>query len=74
MANETVTREGKIAENVAHKVDEIAGTAHELYERGRDRAEEFRNSVDGYIKERPMRAMMIAAGVGLCLGLILARR
>jgi ElaB/YqjD/DUF883 family membrane-anchored ribosome-binding protein len=70
----STTREGQIAENVAHKLDEIAGSAHQLYDRGRERVGELRDSVDVYIKERPMRSVLIAAGVGLCLGLILARR
>ena len=74
MANESITREGKVAENVARKVDEVAGSARDLYERGRDRVVEIRDSVDDYVRERPLRAMLIAAGVGLCVGLVLARR
>ena len=67
-------RAGKIAERATHKIDELKGEAQDLYGRGKDRALELRDNVDHYVQDQPMRSVLIAAGVGLCLGLILARR
>lgn len=62
------------AGQVGHKIDEIADSASEIYGRGRERALEWRDNVDHYVQEQPMRSVLIAAGLGLFVGALLARR
>ena len=79
MANESVEslRGSKLAasaERVGHKIDDIATEAQELYGRGRERAVVWKDNVSQYVQDRPMKSVLIAAGVGLALGAILTRR
>ena len=79
MANESVEslRGSKLAasaERVSHKIDDIATEAQELYGRGRERAVVWKDNVSQYVQDRPMKSVLIAAGVGLALGAILTRR
>ena len=78
MANEGADIRGsKLAEcgeRVGHKLDEIATDAQELYGRGRERAVEWKDNVSQYVQDRPMKSVLIAAGVGLALGALLTRR
>lgn len=81
MANEAAEKAHAIAsrmaergERVGHKLDELSSEAQELMERGRERAQVVKDSVSSYVQDRPMKSMLIAAGVGLALGALLARR
>jgi ElaB/YqjD/DUF883 family membrane-anchored ribosome-binding protein len=60
---------------VAHEQFEQArDTAGEYLERGRDRAVELEHSLESQIRSRPMRSMLVAAGVGFAIGFLLIRR
>ena len=48
--------------------------ASTLYRKGREKAQKFEQSVEGSIREHPVRAVLIAAGVGLLVGYLLRRR
>jgi ElaB/YqjD/DUF883 family membrane-anchored ribosome-binding protein len=62
------------AHQVGNKIDELADNANQLYGRGKERALEWRDSVDHYVQDRPMKSVLIAAGLGLFVGALLARR
>jgi ElaB/YqjD/DUF883 family membrane-anchored ribosome-binding protein len=69
------------AENVAsikESIGEIARTERErvrdVYDRGIERAHVARDRFEGYVREKPVRSLLIAAGAGALLGLVLARR
>jgi ElaB/YqjD/DUF883 family membrane-anchored ribosome-binding protein len=47
--------------------------ASEYYERGRDMAQQWEQNLEGYIQEQPIKSILIAAGVGLLLGVLLKR-
>lgn len=47
--------------------------AREYVESGREKAREWEEGVEGYIQEKPVQALLIAAGVGLVLGLLWRR-
>ncbi len=49
-------------------------TASEYLERGREQALELGHTVERQIRTQPMRAILIAAGVGFLLGACLMRR
>ena len=50
-----------------------ADKAHEYYERSREKAVEFEEQIEKYIREKPLQSVLIAAGVGVALGLLLRR-
>lgn len=52
----------------------VRDKAEEIREDVRDKAEEVRDSLEEKIQERPYKSVMIAAGIGLLLGLVLHRR
>ena len=47
--------------------------AMEYYEQGRERATEMEQDLENYIREQPIKSVMIAAGVGMLLGILWRR-
>jgi ElaB/YqjD/DUF883 family membrane-anchored ribosome-binding protein len=68
------TRMAERAERVGHRLDELSAEAQDLVERGKERALVARDNLTSYVQDRPMKSVLIAAGVGLFLGAILSRR
>jgi ElaB/YqjD/DUF883 family membrane-anchored ribosome-binding protein len=56
---------------MTERVDQGRQKAERLYRRTKDRATELEGKFEGYVQERPLKAMLIAAGVGAGVGLIL---
>jgi len=46
----------------------------EYYDQGKQKATEVGDRVEGYIREKPLQSVMIAAGAGALLGFLLTRR
>jgi ElaB/YqjD/DUF883 family membrane-anchored ribosome-binding protein len=44
------------------------------YQRSKERASAVGDQVENYIREKPLKSVLIAAGVGLGLGVLLSRR
>jgi ElaB/YqjD/DUF883 family membrane-anchored ribosome-binding protein len=70
-----------IPENIAsikECVGEIAQTererARELYEHGKDRVHGVELRFEDYVRTRPIRSLLMAAGAGAALGFLLGRR
>jgi len=59
---------------LGQKVDATKSAAHDVVGHGRDKAAEYRDRVSDLTREQPIKAILIAAGVGAVLGLILGRR
>src|SRR5690606_31745161 len=53
--------------------DQLRQQANDYYEQGRVRAQEWEQGVEDYIREQPVKSMLIAAGVGLLLGALWKR-
>lgn len=47
--------------------------ASEYYETGRERAKEWEQSLESYVREQPIKSLLIAAGVGVILGALWKR-
>jgi ElaB/YqjD/DUF883 family membrane-anchored ribosome-binding protein len=66
---------GTAASDLAQeKLEEARAVANEYYEQGRECVAEYSKSIETQIRENPLRALMIAAGVGVLAGFILKRR
>jgi ElaB/YqjD/DUF883 family membrane-anchored ribosome-binding protein len=48
-------------------------TAAEYYQAGRDKAVQWEEQLETYVREQPLKALLIAAGVGVVLGVIWKR-
>lgn len=59
---------------LGQKVEATKTAAHEAIGSARDKAAEYRDHVSDLTREQPIKAILIAAGVGAVLGLILGRR
>jgi ElaB/YqjD/DUF883 family membrane-anchored ribosome-binding protein len=58
------------AADVAHTVRDRAG---DYIEAGRAKARDWEEGVEGYVQEKPLQSLMIAAGIGLLIGLLWRR-
>jgi ElaB/YqjD/DUF883 family membrane-anchored ribosome-binding protein len=65
---------GTHAADVAQqKYGEVRDRAADYYNRSKDAAQDWEQSLESYVQEKPLQAVLIAAGVGLILGLIWRR-
>lgn len=63
------------AKDAARKAYEnVKGHATDCCEVGKEKATDYRETVEGQIRDNPMRSVLIAAGVGLLLGMMFRRR
>jgi ElaB/YqjD/DUF883 family membrane-anchored ribosome-binding protein len=64
--------------NLAEKAEHVRERAGDLYQRVKSRAAEKEAEFEGYVKDHPVKSVLVAAGVGagvgLVLGVLLARR
>ena len=51
----------------------LRNQASEYYEQGRQRAQEWEQSLEDYVQEKPIQSLLIAAGVGMLLGILWKR-
>jgi ElaB/YqjD/DUF883 family membrane-anchored ribosome-binding protein len=64
--------------NAAHFVwdryHHLSEDAHHAYDAGRDTAQKWEQSAEQYVKNRPMKALLIAAGIGILIGVLWKRK
>ena len=56
------------------KYQELREHASDYYEQGRDMAHDWEQTLEGYVQEKPLQSLLIAAGVGLLLGILWKRK
>ena len=71
--NDSVTRGledmGEIASHATQEtLGQLQKNASACYERGRDNLHQVKRTFDQFIREQPLKSVLIAAGVGLLLG------
>jgi ElaB/YqjD/DUF883 family membrane-anchored ribosome-binding protein len=64
------TASDAVRENLGKLQDEVS----EYYEQGRDQACQAEQTFEQYIKDHPLKSILIAAGVGMILGRFWIRR
>lgn len=64
---------GQVRTAATEQYDQLRQQATDYYEQGRARAEEFEQSLEQYVQEKPIQSLLIAAGVGMLLGVLWKR-
>ena len=65
---------GTAVEALQEKFGELRDTATEYYEQGKDKCREAEQSLEKFIKEQPLKSVLIAAAAGWLLGRFWMRR
>jgi len=63
----------QVRDAATEKVGQLRDQANEYYEQGKQRAQEWEQGVEDYIREKPIQSLLIAAGVGMLLGVLWKR-
>jgi ElaB/YqjD/DUF883 family membrane-anchored ribosome-binding protein len=64
----------QVKETAQEKYESLRDAASDYYETGRERAQQWEEGLEGYVQDKPVKALLIAAGVGFLLGAIWKRR
>ena len=65
---------GEIKESVGDIVQTEREHMHEVYEKAKQHAKVVMSGFENYVREQPVRSLLIAAGTGALLGYVLGRR
>jgi len=63
----------QVRDQATQQYEQMRDQASEYYEEGRRRAMEMEQSLEQYVQEKPIQSLLIAAGVGMLLGMIWKR-
>jgi ElaB/YqjD/DUF883 family membrane-anchored ribosome-binding protein len=63
----------QVKETAHEQFQNLRQTASDYYEHGREKAVELEHGFENYVRERPVKSVLIAAGIGLALGFIWRR-
>ena len=64
---------GQVRDMATERYEQLRTQATDYYQQGRERAQEWEENLEQYIQEKPLHAVLIAAGVGVLLGLLWKR-
>jgi ElaB/YqjD/DUF883 family membrane-anchored ribosome-binding protein len=64
---------GQIKDAATEKYSQLRDQAQDYYEQGRQQAMEWEQGLEDYVRQKPLQSLMIAAGVGMLLGIIWKR-
>jgi ElaB/YqjD/DUF883 family membrane-anchored ribosome-binding protein len=64
----------QVRDAASDKYNQLRDQASQYYEEGRQRAAEWERSLEEYVQEKPIQSLLIAAGVGMLLGMFWKRR
>jgi len=56
------------------KLGQLQESAYEYYQEGKRKTREWRQVLESYVQEKPLSSVLIAAGIGVCVGLLLMAR
>ena|SRR5688572_22779351 len=63
----------QVRDQATQQYDHLRQQAGDYYEQGRQRAMEMEQSLEQYVQEKPIQALLMAAGAGLLLGILWKR-
>ena len=59
---------------VSEGASDLRAGVREYLNKGKDKLVEMEEGLEGVVQEHPMRSILIAAGVGIVIGALIARR
>ena len=65
---------GQVRDVAQERLGQLRNTAEEYYQMGRDRASDLERTLEERIREKPLNSVLMAAGLGVLLGIIWTRR
>jgi ElaB/YqjD/DUF883 family membrane-anchored ribosome-binding protein len=65
---------GHLRDAAKEQVDTLRERAHDYVEQGRKKAMGWEKELESYVEERPLKALLIAAGAGILIGYLWRRR
>jgi ElaB/YqjD/DUF883 family membrane-anchored ribosome-binding protein len=63
----------QVRDVASQQYDNLRQQASDYYEQGRQRAQEWEQGLEQYVQEKPIQSLLIAAGVGLLIGMLWKR-
>ena len=63
-----------VRKEVRREIERVREAAGEMVDRGRESVERVRENVSDRVRERPLTSVLIAGGIGVLLGMLVARR
>ena len=63
----------QVRDAATEKYGQLRDQASDYYQQGRERAQEWEQSLEQYVQEKPIQSILIAAGVGMLLGILWKR-
>ena len=63
----------QVRDTATQQYEQLREQASDYYQQGRDRAMEMEQSLEQYVQEKPIQSLLIAAGVGMLLGILWKR-
>ena len=64
---------GQVRDAATEQYNNLRDQATEYFQEGRERAQEWEQSIETYVQEKPIQSILIAAGVGILLGILWKR-
>ena len=63
----------QVRDTATQQYEQLREQATDYYQQGRERAMEMEQSLEQYVQEKPIQSLLIAAGVGMLLGMLWKR-
>jgi ElaB/YqjD/DUF883 family membrane-anchored ribosome-binding protein len=63
----------QVRDAAREKYEHLRDRAGHYYDEGRQRARDMEQHLENYVQERPIKSLLIAAGIGLAFGYLLRR-
>lgn len=64
---------GRIREAATETFGHLRDEAEQVYEQSRERALDLEQALEDYVRQKPIRSLLIAAGIGMLVGAIWKR-
>ena len=74
VSNDPKEMGGIVRDAAQEKLGQVRENATEYYEQGRDKVHGAASTFEQYVRERPVKSVLIAAGIGLLFGRFWMRR
>jgi ElaB/YqjD/DUF883 family membrane-anchored ribosome-binding protein len=65
---------GRTIRSVRDGYEQVSGEARSAFERGRQGGQEWEQRTERYVRDHPVRAILLFAGIGFVIGRILRHR